>query len=250
MSNGQTSRARLWGKVTRPLLLTANPAFNRRLPRAPFLLCNHRLEIICRQARTHQGPAVALIEFCLCFRIPRSRTSTMSAETSDLTKVDSAVSGLSSSPTEEKKIGHRRASSSAAGVYNINDLGMEIILALGVGSADMLHRKGGEGTADSKGNPEAELVSIYLVCCASLVQECSMKLRPLVLPLVMGRLLDTLPELISNQETQHIPGHAGRQGSLEEVPYHPTRQKDRFAFPFGPRSHRSKFEGGDNQRCP
>ncbi|KAL8838059.1 MAG: hypothetical protein Q9170_002295 [Blastenia crenularia] len=47
----------------------------------------------------------------------------MSAETSDLTKVDSAVSGLSSSPTEEKK-GHRRASSSAAGVYNINDLGM------------------------------------------------------------------------------------------------------------------------------
>ncbi|KAI4097366.1 MAG: hypothetical protein LQ344_000465 [Seirophora lacunosa] len=49
----------------------------------------------------------------------------MSAETSDLTKVDSAVSGLSSSPTEEKKIGHRRASSSAAGVYNINDLGTD-----------------------------------------------------------------------------------------------------------------------------
>ncbi|KAL9061775.1 MAG: hypothetical protein Q9206_000345 [Seirophora lacunosa] len=50
----------------------------------------------------------------------------MSAETSDLTKVDSAVSGLSSSPTEEKKIGHRRASSSAAGVYNINDLGTKL----------------------------------------------------------------------------------------------------------------------------
>ena len=51
----------------------------------------------------------------------------MSAETSDqtadLSKVDSAISGLSSSPTEEKKFGHRRASSSAAGVYNINDLG-------------------------------------------------------------------------------------------------------------------------------
>lgn len=46
------------------------------------------------------------------------------AAPSDLSKVDSAVSGLSSSPTEEKK-GHRRASSSAAGVYNINDLGEE-----------------------------------------------------------------------------------------------------------------------------
>ena len=41
----------------------------------------------------------------------------------DLTKVDSAVSGLSSSPAEQK-IGHRRASSSVAGVFNISDLGM------------------------------------------------------------------------------------------------------------------------------
>ena len=47
----------------------------------------------------------------------------MSADTAELTKVDSAVSGLSSSPPTEKKVGHRRASSSAAGVYNINDLG-------------------------------------------------------------------------------------------------------------------------------
>lgn len=38
-----------------------------------------------------------------------------------LTKVDSAVQGLSSSPPKEK--GHRRQSSSAAGVMNINDLG-------------------------------------------------------------------------------------------------------------------------------
>ncbi|KAL8672911.1 MAG: hypothetical protein Q9168_002665 [Polycauliona sp. 1 TL-2023] len=50
----------------------------------------------------------------------------MSAETvEDLTKVDSAVSGLSSSPTEGKKIGHRRVSSSAPGVFNINDLEKE-----------------------------------------------------------------------------------------------------------------------------
>ena len=47
------------------------------------------------------------------------------AAPSDLTKVDSAISGLSSSPTDEKGPvkGHRRASSSAAGVYNIADLG-------------------------------------------------------------------------------------------------------------------------------
>ncbi|KAF4595453.1 WD repeat containing protein 44 [Ophiocordyceps camponoti-floridani] len=46
-----------------------------------------------------------------------------------LTKVDSAVQGLSSSPPKEK--GHRRTSSSAAGVMNINDLekdGVELSL--------------------------------------------------------------------------------------------------------------------------
>lgn len=50
----------------------------------------------------------------------------MAADTAELSKVDSAVSGLSSSPTEEKKnFGHRRTSSSVSGVYNINDLGKE-----------------------------------------------------------------------------------------------------------------------------
>ncbi|KAG6013460.1 hypothetical protein E4U54_006722 [Claviceps lovelessii] len=47
-----------------------------------------------------------------------------------LTKVDSAVQGLSSSPPKEK--GHRRQSSSAAGVMNINDLekeGIELQIA-------------------------------------------------------------------------------------------------------------------------
>jgi hypothetical protein len=39
-----------------------------------------------------------------------------------LTKVDSAVQGLASSPPKEK----RRASSSVPGVYNINDLGMSL----------------------------------------------------------------------------------------------------------------------------
>jgi hypothetical protein len=40
-----------------------------------------------------------------------------------LTKVDSAVQGLGTSPPKEHVKGHRRASSSAAGVFNINDLG-------------------------------------------------------------------------------------------------------------------------------
>ncbi|KAI9677018.1 MAG: hypothetical protein M1817_006857 [Caeruleum heppii] len=56
----------------------------------------------------------------------------MSADTAELTKVDSAISGLSSSPPQDKK-GHRRASSSAAGVYNINDLekeGKELEIAI------------------------------------------------------------------------------------------------------------------------
>ncbi|OAQ73587.1 WD repeat containing protein 44 [Pochonia chlamydosporia 170] len=51
--------------------------------------------------------------------------------TEPLSKVDSAVQGLSSSPPKEK--GHRRASSSAAGVMNINDLekdGIELQIAI------------------------------------------------------------------------------------------------------------------------
>jgi len=49
-----------------------------------------------------------------------------------LSKVDSAVQGLSSSPPKDAVKGHRRASSSAAGVYNVNDLeaqGLELKIA-------------------------------------------------------------------------------------------------------------------------
>ncbi|KAA6411014.1 MAG: hypothetical protein FRX48_05325 [Lasallia pustulata] len=56
----------------------------------------------------------------------------MSADSESLSKVDSAVSGLSSSPPEKEVKGHRRASSSATGVYNINDLekeGKELFIA-------------------------------------------------------------------------------------------------------------------------
>lgn len=43
-----------------------------------------------------------------------------------LSKVDSAVQGLSSSPPKEGVIGHRRKSSSVPGVYNILDLGKHL----------------------------------------------------------------------------------------------------------------------------
>jgi len=56
----------------------------------------------------------------------------MSDTTSPLTKIDSAIGGLSSSPPKEGQIGHRRKSSSAAGVYNIDFLegeGIELQIA-------------------------------------------------------------------------------------------------------------------------
>jgi len=56
----------------------------------------------------------------------------MSAETSDLGKVDSAISGLSSSPTDDKKGPKERRTSSNTGVMNINDLekeGIELKIA-------------------------------------------------------------------------------------------------------------------------
>ena len=40
----------------------------------------------------------------------------------NLTKVDSAISGVPESPTADKK-GHRRASSSSNNIWNVNDLG-------------------------------------------------------------------------------------------------------------------------------
>ena len=48
----------------------------------------------------------------------------MAADTSELSKVDSAIDGVPGSPVEDKKPGHRRTSSSVAGVFNILDLGI------------------------------------------------------------------------------------------------------------------------------
>lgn len=51
----------------------------------------------------------------------------MSDTAAPLTKIDSAIGGFSSSPPKGGQISHRRKSSSAAGVYNINDLEAEKI---------------------------------------------------------------------------------------------------------------------------
>lgn len=57
---------------------------------------------------------------------------TQDTMTHELTKVDSAVAGLSISPPEEKHLDkkpvkkvHKRVSSAAEGVRNINDLGRQ-----------------------------------------------------------------------------------------------------------------------------
>lgn len=48
----------------------------------------------------------------------------MSADTSDLTKVDSAIGGVDATPAKDGvKEAKRRTTSSAPGVMNINDLG-------------------------------------------------------------------------------------------------------------------------------
>ena len=84
----------------------------------------------------------------------------MSAETADqtadLSKVDSAISGLSSSPTEEKKLGHRRTSSSVAGVYNINDLGKIKVRSPGLLCAWCSHRSVADAIAGADRKPEKE----------------------------------------------------------------------------------------------
>jgi hypothetical protein len=60
---------------------------------------------------------------------PKHAIMSADAAPSPLTKVDSAVQGLSSSPPKDGAK-HRRVSSSAAGVMNINDLGMSPLPSL------------------------------------------------------------------------------------------------------------------------
>lgn len=92
----------------------------------------------------------------------------MAADAQEISKVDSAVSGLSSSPKDGKHVpAKKRTSSSAPGVMNINDLGMHVQLVelhdwaaiLWTAISDTACRKGWHRIADSKGDTEAQLVS-------------------------------------------------------------------------------------------
>lgn len=74
-----------------------------------------------------------------------------------LTKVDSAVQGMASSPPKETK--HRRASSSANGVMNINDLGMSFRCRVFRNSPLTRNRGSRNGASDCQGDAEAGMVS-------------------------------------------------------------------------------------------
>lgn len=77
-----------------------------------------------------------------------------------LSKVDSAVQGLSSSPPKEEKAAKRRQSSAAAaGVYNIKDLGMFPFL-LPVGYTGMWSWGWSEDDADAVIEEEGKKIEI------------------------------------------------------------------------------------------
>ena len=104
----------------------SNPA-SASLPSLSPRVLHHPLDLVTERPLTILRIFHGTNHIAELSPLPARRSRKMSAETADqtadLSKVDSAVSGLSSSPAEEKKLGHRRASSSVAGVYNINDLG-------------------------------------------------------------------------------------------------------------------------------
>lgn len=70
-------------------------------------------------------------------------------ETTNLSKVDSAISDVPASPDETKaKTGtHRRSSSNVSGVFNINDLGVwhsMLVVCLCTADASMTEKEGVE----------------------------------------------------------------------------------------------------------
>lgn len=115
---------RLGGRITPHALLTTatsascvSPSY--LVPTSSLIPRSIRLPLHCCPHLRPTAPPFArkLIRVSLSIKL-----TNMSADTAnDLTKVDSAVSGMSSSPPKDK--GHRRTSSSAAGIYNILDLG-------------------------------------------------------------------------------------------------------------------------------
>ena len=83
----------------------------------------------------------------------------MAADAQEIVKkVDSAVSGLSSSPEDKKGHAKKASSAGSAEVFNINDLGMPRSLLGVIHFANTSFRKGRKRDQDCSGNTEAELV--------------------------------------------------------------------------------------------
>ena len=178
-----------------------------------------------------------------------------------LTKVDSAVSGVSpSSPTEEKK-GHRRASSSAAGVYNIADLGkldgprhLTIVVL-----NSMVEKEGKELQIAKETQKLNWYVMLRLTTSSkpSLPQlSRSLKAMPKSIPISHQQateiILNISIELIANisyfQETQHISLDPRRKGCPQENAHHPSGQENRSPLPTRPGGHGTEPEGSHHQR--
>ena len=152
------------GEASRSRITRHSPASLNAPHRVPHLVPDYQLTQLRVKLYSHAACQFTSFSEDFFSSVTPYHHTIMAAETADLTKVDSAVSGLSSSPPTEKK-GHRRASSSAAGVFNINDLGEWAYVGppdpLGV--LTWLFRKGGHGAANSKGDSKIELVR-YSVC--------------------------------------------------------------------------------------
>lgn len=152
-----------------------------------------------------------------------------------LTKVDSAIAGLSISdekPEIQKEVKaktHRRASSTVEGVWNIKDLGKNIIKSQWRKLYWWYCRRAKDRHWTTNRNTEDWLVSIS-----------------------SQFLTYTSISLMSVQETQHLPLHHWGQRHPQNAPHHSTRQEDWPTLPPGPRSHRTEPQGRHDQgriRC-
>jgi hypothetical protein len=149
----------------------------------------------------------------------------MSADTSDLSKVDSAVSGVGEDAKAQP--GKKRTSSSYPGVMNILDLGrLPFTLPCGyiVDHSLVTH---------SASNPFHALTNADI----SPIRERQ------------DRDQDCARDTKAELEAQQVTKHNRRACCPQEAPHHPTRQEDRSALSTRPRSRRPEPEGCHNQGC-
>ena len=138
----------------------------------------------------------------------------MSADTSDLAKVDSGVGGM-----EQKK---RRTTSSAPGVMNINDLGMIKYCHLGCNQLTNAQR----------------LIKSRSRCHQIHNRQAGMR-----------GLMMLSYTLTIIQEAQRLVKHSARPLDTEEDAHRASCEEDRPALPTWSRGHCTKPEGSHDQRC-